>query len=182
MGVSGSTRLVPTGRGTRSSFGSRRLNSAGASVASKRLRTGTWVGTAIDVVQPAGVEAYQNMYGTGQSVKPQWWCSVPDRLLQHRCAGEFRSGLRPYLRSTAAAALASASRIAIASGPARLAGRISSNRRGSSWCGPNRTQTALKSAEPSILAQPPVPFGRRFPKNRQPHGRLLSVLYGPGRE
>src|SRR5215212_9371574 len=100
------------GRGTRSSFGSRRLKSAGGSVTSKRLRTGIWVRPSIAVVQPAALEGCLDMYGTERFVKPEWWCSVPARLLQHRCAGEFRGGLRPYLRSTAAAALVSASRIA----------------------------------------------------------------------
>src|SRR5215212_7030478 len=129
------------GRGTRSSFGSRRLKSAGGSVTSKRLRTGIWVRPSIAVVQPAALEGCLeegclDMYGTERFVKPEWWCSVPARLLQHRCADEFRSGLRPYLRSTAAAALVSASRIAARplSGHAAADGCILSSRRGSSWC------------------------------------------------
>ena len=80
------------------------------------------------------------MYGTERFVKPEWWCSVPARLLQHRCADEFRSGLRPYLRSTAAAALVSASRIAARplSGHAASDGCILSSRREASWCRPSR--------------------------------------------
>src|SRR3954447_5133675 len=47
MGEFGSSKRMPTGRGTRSSCGSRRLKSTGESVASKRLRMETWMETAI---------------------------------------------------------------------------------------------------------------------------------------
>src|SRR5215207_9629672 len=82
------------------------------------------------------------MYGTGQSVKPQWWCSVPDRLLQHRCADEFRSGLRPYLRSTVAVTPGSASRVAAQRPNSRTAPTrsTSSRRRELSWCVLGRTE------------------------------------------
>src|SRR4051794_38652761 len=47
MGEFGSSKRMPTGRGTRSSCGSRRLKSTGESVASKRLRMETWMEIAI---------------------------------------------------------------------------------------------------------------------------------------
>src|SRR5215207_57954 len=100
------------------------------------------------------------MYGTGQSVKPQWWCSVPDRLLQHRCADEFRSGLRPYLRSTVAVTPGSASRVAAQRPNSRTAPTrsTSSRRRESSWCGPNRTENRTEERRAVHLRSAPNPF------------------------